>query len=93
MQGIIGCKYAIESTASSQNLTCYVINKDSEIVFCKNTMQFVLYSGRRKCNTITKNYATTIPKAHGATGRYNNSISINILRDDIETFIKLVVNK
>ena len=39
------------------------------------------------------NYGTTTPKVCGITGRYNNSINVNTLRDDIETFIKLVVNK
>ena len=33
------------------------------------------------------------PKTHDATGRYNNDINVNALRDDIESFIKALANK
>ena len=92
-QDIIGGGHAIQSTATGRNLNCYVVDKDNKIAFCKNTVQLVLCVGRIKFNTITKNYGTTTPKTHGKTGRYNNDINVNTLRDDIESFIKSLANE
>ena len=92
-QDIIGSRHAIQSTVTGRNLNCYVVDKENKIAFFKNTIQLVLCVGRRKFNSITMNYGTTTPKAHGTTGKYNNEINIKTLRDDIESFIKLIANK
>ena len=56
-------------------------------------MQIVLCAGKRKFNTITANYITAMQKAHITTSKYNNDINISTLKDDVESFAKIIANK
>ena len=73
--------------------TCYVVDKGSKIAFCKNIIRLVLCVGRKKFRAIATNYWTTTPKSHGTTGKHNNDINEDTLRDEIESFIKLIAEE
>ena len=93
MQDIIDGGCAIQSTVTGRNLLCYIIDKTSKIAFCENAIRLVLHIGRKKFTTIAMKCGTTKSKLHGVSGKCNNDININTLRDEIETFIKLLADE
>ena len=86
---VIGGGYAAAKILRKHNSKVHVLSKSNEhLVFCKHTACFLLNIGRRKYQTITKQYGEISKIAHGNIGDIIDKQNISSYKVECELCIK-----
>ena len=91
---VIGGGYAAAKIFRKHNSKVYMLSKfNKHLVFCKHTACFLLNIGRRKYQTITKQYVEISKKAHGNIGNIIDKKNISTYKVECELYIKLLASE